>query len=213
MLLKENGQKNLKFRSKFIYLISPTKINQNFYYDLKKVLKTKKVKYFQLRLKKLTSSKIISIAKKIKKITTQFKVKLIINDNPYIAKKILADGCHLGQSDISIRKARKIIKNKIIGITCHNSLKLAKEAIKDNVDYIALGAFNQTRTKRVKFKASISNLKKIRKISKKPIVVIGGINDKNYKKLMLNKADFLAISSFIWKNKKLKPVEAINKFK
>ena len=213
MLLKENGQKNLKFRSKFIYLISPTKINQNFYYDLKKVLKTKKVSYFQLRLKNLSTSKIITIAKKIKKITTQFKVKLIINDNPYIAKKILADGCHLGQSDISIRKARKIIKNKIIGITCHNSLKLAKEAIKDNVDYIALGAFNQTRTKRVKFKASISNLKKIRKISKKPIVVIGGINDKNYKKLMLNKADFLAISSFIWKNKKLKPVEAINKFK
>ena len=213
MLLKENGQKNLKFRSKFIYLISPTKINQNFYYDLKKVLKTKKVKYFQLRLKKLTSSKIISIAKKIKKITTQFKVKLIINDNPYIAKKILADGCHLGQSDISIRKARKIIKNKIIGITCHNSLKLAKEAIKDNVDYIALGAFNQTRTKRVKFKASISNLKKIRKISKKPIVVVGGINDKNYKKLMLNKADFLAISSFIWNNKKYKPLEAIKKLK
>ena len=183
----------MKFRSKFIYLISPTKINQNFYYDLKKVLKTKKVGYFQLRLKNLSTSKIITIAKKIKKITTQFKVKLIINDNPYIAKKILADGCHLGQSDTSIKKAREIVKNKIIGITCHNSLKLAKEAIKHNADYIALGAFNQTRTKRIKFKASISDLKKIRKISKKPIVVIGGINDKNYKKLMLNKADFLAI--------------------
>ncbi len=213
MLLKENGQKNLKFRSKFIYLISPTKINQNFYYDLKKVLKTKKVKYFQLRLKKLSSSKIISIAKKIKKITSQFNVKLIINDNPYVAKKILADGCHLGQSDTSIKKARKIIKNKIIGITCHNSIKLANEAIKHNADYIALGAFYQTRTKRIKFKASISDLKKIRKITKKPIVVIGGINDKNYKKLMLNKADFLAISSFVWRNKKLKPVEAISKFK
>ena len=158
MLLKENGQKNLKFRSKFIYLISPTKINQNFYYDLKKVLKTKKVRYFQLRLKNLSPRKITSIAKKIKKITDRFKVKLIINDNPYIAKKVLADGCHLGQSDINMDKARKILKNKIIGITCHNSLKLAKKAIKHNADYIALGAFNRTKTKRIKFKASISDL-------------------------------------------------------
>ena len=171
------------------------------------------MRYFQLRLKNLSPRKITSIAKKIKKITDRFKVKLIINDSPYIAKKVLADGCHLGQSDINIDKARKIIKNKIIGITCHNSLKLAKKAIKHNADYIALGAFNRTKTKRIKFKASISDLKKIRKISKKPIVVVGGINDKNYKKLMLNKADFLAISSFIWNNKKYKPLEAIKKLK
>ncbi len=155
----------------------------------------------------------MKVAKKIKRITTYYKVKFIINDNPYIAKKVLADGCHLGQSDVSINEARKIIKKKIIGITCHNSLRLARKAIKNNADYIALGAFNKTKTKRVKFKASISDLKKIRKISKKPIVVVGGINEKNYKKLLLNKADFLAISSFIWKNKKLKPVEAIRKFK
>tara|TARA_B100000579_G_scaffold423659_1_gene427049 strand:- start:418 stop:885 length:468 start_codon:yes stop_codon:yes gene_type:complete len=155
----------------------------------------------------------MKVAKKIKRITTYYKVKFIINDNPYIAKKVLADGCHLGQSDVSINEARKIIKKKIIGITCHNSLRLARKAIKNNADYIALGAFNKTKTKRVKFKASISDLKKIRKISKKPIVVVGGINEKNYKKLLLNKADFLAISSFIWKNKKLKPEEAIRKFK
>ena len=203
----------MKFRSKFIYLISPTKINKTFYYDLRKVLKTKKVSYFQLRLKKIAQNKIIKIANKIKKITRHYNVKLIINDCPYTAKKVQADGCHLGQSDINIDKARKILKNKIIGITCHNSLKLAKKAIKDNADYIALGAFNRTKTKKIKFKASISDLKKIRKISKKPIVVVGGINEKNYKKLMLNKADFLAISSFIWKNKKLQPVEAISKFK
>ena len=132
---------------------------------------------------------------------------------PYIAKKVLADGCHLGQSDISIKKARKILKNKIIGITCHNSLKLVKEAIKHNADYIALGAFNPLEQKLLNLKLNYHDLKKIRKITKKPIVAIGGINDKNYKKLLLNKADFLAISSFIWKNKKLKPVEAIDKIK
>ena len=211
MLLKENGQKNLKLRSKFIYLISPTKINQNFYYNLKKVLKTKKVRYFQLRLKNLSLSKIISIAKKIKKITKKYKVKLIINDNPYIAKKVLADGCHLGQSDISIKKAREIIKNKIIGITCHNSIKLAKTAIKNKADYLAFGAFNSSKTKKVKYKASISLLKKARKITNTPIVVIGGINFNNYKNLLLNKANFLAISGYIWKNKKLKPKNAIKK--
>ena len=68
----------------------------------------------------------------------------------------------------------------------------------------------KVKLKKVKYKASINDLKKFRKISKKPIIAIGGINLRNYKKLLLNKADFLAISSFIWKNKKLKPYEAIN---
>ena len=108
---------------------------------------------------------------------------------------------------------KKILKNKIIGITCNNSLKKAKEAIKNNADYIALGAFNSSKTKNVKYKATINDLKKFKRLSKKPIIAIGGINNKNYKKLLLNKADFLAISSFVWKNKNFKPVEAIRKLK
>ena len=210
---KESGQKNLKSRAKFIYLISPNKINTNFYNDLLSVLETRKVKYFQLRLKKVSKNKILIVSKKIKKICKAFKVKFIINDSPLVAKKVGADGCHLGQTDMSIKDARKIIKNKIIGVTCHNSLKLAKEAIKNKANYIAIGAFNRSKTKRQKYKATINDLKKIRSISKKPIVAIGGINQNNYKKLLLNKADFLAISSFIWKNKKLKPIEAIKKIK
>ena len=137
----------------------------------------------------------------------------MVNDDPYLAKKIDADGCHLGQKDKSIVEARKILGNKIIGITCHNSLKLAKNAIKNNADYVALGAFYNTKTKKVKFKASTSSIKRIKKLSKIPIVAIGGINNDNYKNLLLNKANFLAISSYIWKNKKLKPVEAIKKLK
>ena len=86
-------------------------------------------------------------------------------------------------------------------------------AIKSKADYIAIGAFNNSITKKVRFKATIRDLQKIRKISRKPIIAIGGINEKNYKKLLLNKADFLAISSFVWKNKKLKPIEAIHKLK
>ena len=119
----------------------------------------------------------------------------------------------MGQSDTNIKEARKILKNKIIGITCHNSIKLAQEAIKNGADYLAIGSFNQSMTKRIKYKAKLRDLKKIRKISNKPIVAIGGINQKNYKKLLLNKANFLAISSFIWKKNKLKPEDAIYKIK
>tara|TARA_B100000029_G_scaffold273279_1_gene268061 strand:+ start:1067 stop:1678 length:612 start_codon:yes stop_codon:yes gene_type:complete len=203
----------LKSKAKFIYLISPNKINSNFFTILKELLKTKKVAYFQLRLKKTPPNKIVKISKKIKKICKIYKVKFIINDDPIIAKKVNADGCHLGQTDICINEARKIIKNKIIGITCHNSLEMSKKAIKSGADYVAIGAFNYSKTKRIKYKATLKDLINIRKISKKPIVAIGGINHKNYKKLLLNKADFLAISSFIWKNKKLKPLDAINKLK
>ena len=203
----------MKFKAKFIYLISPNKIYYNFYSDLNTVLKTNKVKYFQLRLKKVSKNKILIVSKKIKKICKKFKVKFIINDDPLIAKKVGADGCHLGQSDMSIKNARKILKNEIIGISCNNSTKNAKEALKNKADYIALGAFNSSKTKNVKYKATIKDLKKFRKLSNKPIIAIGGINQYNYKKLLLNKADFLAISSFIWKNKKLKPLEAIKKIK
>ena len=137
----------------------------------------------------------------------------MINDDVHLAKKLNIDGCHLGQKDMNIFEARKLIGNKVIGITCHNSIKLAKEAVKNKADYIALGAFNTSKTKKIKYKASINLLKKAKKITKTPIVAIGGINSNNYKKLLLNKANFLAISGYIWNNKKLKPIEAIKKLK
>ena len=153
------------------------------------------------------------IGKKIQKICKIFNVKFLINDDVYLAKKLNADGCHLGQKDMNILQARKLIGNKIIGITCHNSIKLARIAIKNNANYLAFGAFNSSKTKKVKYKASITLLKKARKITKTKIVAIGGINCSNYKKLLLNKANFLAISGYIWNNKKYKPLEAIKKLK
>ena len=114
---------------------------------------------------------------------------------------------------MDILKARKIIKKKIIGITCHNSIKLAKQAIENKADYLAFGAFNKSKTKKTKYKANIELLKNIKKLSKTPIVAIGGINSNNYKKLLLNNANFLAISGYVWNNKKLKPIEAIKKLK
>ena len=156
-LHKENGQKILKIHNKkFIYLISPNKIiNKSFYNNLNLVLKSNKVKFFQLRLKKKSIKKKINIAKKILKICKKNKVKFIINDDPYLALKVNADGCHLGQKDMNIIKAKKILKNKIIGVTCHNSIKLAKNALLNGANYIALGAFYKTKTKKVKHKANI----------------------------------------------------------
>ena len=200
-------------KKKFIYLISPNKIRKSFYNDLIEVLKSKKVNFFQLRLKNTTLEKKIVIAKKIKKICKKYKTKFLINDDVLLAKKLGIDGCHLGQKDMKILKARKIIKKKIIGITCHNSIKLAKLAIKNKADYLAFGAFYASKTKKTKFKANLQLLKSISKLTKTPIVAIGGINSNNYKKLLLNKANFLAISGYIWNNKKLKPLEAIKKLR
>jgi Thiamine monophosphate synthase len=182
----------LKKNSKFIYLISPEKINKNFFNDLENILKTKKISFFQLRLKKEKIKKIIIYGKKIKKICKKFNVKLIVNDSPKLTKIIKADGCHLGQSDGSISDARMILKNKIIGITCHNSKELIKKAIIDRPNYIAIGAFFNSKTKKIKYKASIKLLKLAKKMTKIPIVAIGGINSKNYKKLLLNKANFFS---------------------
>ena len=119
---------------KFIYLISPSKIRKSFYNDLIGVLKFKKVSFFQLRLKSISFKKKLVIGKKIKKICKKYKTKFLINDDVLLAKKLNTDGCHLGQKDMKIIKARKIIKKKIIGITCHNSIKLAKSTIKNKAN-------------------------------------------------------------------------------
>ncbi len=200
-------------KKKFIYLISPLTIKKSFYSDLTQIFKKNKVSFFQLRLKKNVFKKKLIIGKKIKKICKNFNVKFLINDDVLLAKKLDADGCHLGQKDMDILNARKIIGNKIIGVTCHNSIRLAKVAIQNKADYLAFGAFYLSKTKKVKYIASVSTLKKARRITNKPIVAIGGINSNNYQKLLLNKANFLAISGYIWKNKKIKPIEAIKKFK
>ena len=191
-------------------MISPNKIiSRTFYNNLNLVLKSNKVKFFQLRLKKERKKRKVIIAKKILRICKKNKVKFIINDDPYLASKVNADGCHLGQKDMNIKKAKKILKKKIIGVTCHNSIKLAKKASLDGADYIALGAFYKSKTKKTIYKAHIKTLVNIKKSTNLPVVAIGGINAKNYKNLLLNKADFLAISGYIWNNKKLKPQQAI----
>ena len=204
---------NIRNLKRLVYLISPNKIYPDFYAELNKVLASKKVEFFQLRLKNKSKDQIIKIAKKIKIITQKHKVKFIINDNPKIAKKVNANGCHIGQLDDSIRLARKDIKNQIIGVTCHNSKKLALEASRNRADYLAFGSFFKSKLKPNAKKADLKILAWAKKNIKKPIVAIGGITDKNYRKLIKAGANYIAISSFIWNNPFLNPEIAIKKFK
>jgi len=200
-------------KKKFIYLISPNRVSEKFFRNLAYVLKSGKISIFQLRLKNYSLKKKFLIGKKIKNICKKYKVKFLVNDDPLLALKLDADGCHLGQKDMDIKEAKKIINNKIIGVTCHNSISLAKKAIKAKANYIAFGAFYSSKTKKTKYVASIKILNKVKKFTKTPIVAIGGINSDNYKNLLLNNANFLAISGYIWNNKKYKPLEALKKLK
>tara|TARA_B100000579_G_scaffold329492_1_gene279551 strand:+ start:571 stop:1185 length:615 start_codon:yes stop_codon:yes gene_type:complete len=198
---------------KFIYLISPKIIDKkHFYKNLNNILKTNKVKYFQLRLKKISDAKLIKISKKVRKIVKKNNVKFLINDKPSIAKMVGADGCHIGQKDMDLINARKILgRNKIIGVTCHNSKKLALRAKKYRANYVAFGSFFKSLTKKTAFRANLEILRWAQKKINMPCVAIGGINSSNYKKILLNGANFIACSNYVWKNKKLDPVSAINK--
>ncbi len=200
---------------RYIYLISPPKISGSKFYDtLNEILKTNKIKYFQLRLKNKSTHSIVKIAKKIKKITSKNKVKFLINDKPDIAKIVNADGCHIGQKDTNFINSRKILKNKkIIGVTCHNSKKLALDSKKIGANYIAFGAFFKSSTKKTMYTANLALLRWARKKINIPVIAIGGIDSSNYKKILSNGANYIACSSYVWNNKKLDPVSAIKKFK
>ena len=201
--------------NRYIYLVSPQKIKGvKFYKELNNILKTNKVKYFQLRLKKISNLKFLKISKKIKKIVKKNKVKFIINDKPYVAKMVNADGCHIGQKDMDFIKVRKILgMKKIIGVTCHNSKKLAVKAKKYGANYVAFGSFFKSSTKKTAFRANLEILRWAKKKINMPIVAIGGINNSNYKKILSSGADYVACSNYVWNSKKIDPISAINKFK
>ena len=190
---------------KLVYLISPNKIDKKFYSELDSVLSYGNVKFFQLRLKNFKFKNLVRISKKIKKITKKHRVNFLINDNYMVAVKSRADGCHMGQLDGSIKKAKIKLKNKIIGITCHNSKILARKAVEDKANYLAFGSFYKSKLKPDAKKANLSIIRWSKKNFKKPIVVIGGITNLNYKRLIRSGAKYIALSSFIWDNPNLKP--------
>ena len=207
--LDKNGLKS------FLYLITPPQIHDiNIENKLKNIFQTGVVKVLQLRLKKSKDQEIIDAGKILKTLCKNHNVTLIINDRPDLAHKIGADGVHIGEEDSSIENARAILgKNAIIGVSCYNSKHQAMIAAEKGADYVAFGAFFKSSTKKTTFRANLELLRWAKKKINMPTVAIGGINSSNYKKVLLNGANYIACSSYIWNNKKIDPVSAINKFK
>lgn len=183
-----------------LYLISPVDIEVNeFSKTLEKVLETGLVSCFQLRLKDIKDDTLISIAKILLLICKKYNVPFILNDRLDLAKKINADGVHLGENDGSISEAREMLgANAVIGASCYNSKHLAMEAAEKGADYVAFGAFYETKTKKPKSKAEISTIKDWIYISNIPCVAIGGITQLNCTELVEVGVDFIAVIGCIW---------------
>ena len=197
-----------------LYLISPANLNINkFIILLDEVLNTGLASCFQLRLKNLKDQEIIEISAALKPICNKYGIPFILNDRLDLAIRVGADGVHLGEDDGSILDARKLLGPKaIIGASCYNSKHLAMVAAEQGADYVAFGAFFDTKTKKAKIKAEISTIEDWVLISDIPCVAIGGIESSNCHELIKAGADFIAVVGSIW-NHKDNPSDAIKNFK
>ena len=201
------------------YLISPPKEHKNFnLVNLIELSKIIKIDFLQLRPKYITFKKNNEFIKKyhflFHKICTENKIKLIINDDLRLAKKLRFDGIHLGQEDISCKEARDYLgKNSIIGISCNNSVRLSIKAKKDGADYVAFGPMFTSKTK--ENKKNLIDLKKFKEKEDKiplPYTLIGGIDHKNVYKIKKIKAKNIAIINSLWDFKD-GPIESAKIFK
>ncbi|MGV3768915.1 MAG: thiamine phosphate synthase [Sphingobium phenoxybenzoativorans] len=182
-----------------LYLISPSVIDEGFGDILAAALDAGRVAAFQLRLKGIDDHAIARLAEPLQKICAEREVAFIINDSMSLAKRLGADGVHLGQGDGDPREARKLLGPKAqIGVTCHDSRHLAMEAGEAGADYVAFGAFYPTTTKETTHRADPSLLGWWTTVFEIPCVAIGGITAENARPLVEVGADFLAVSSAVW---------------
>jgi thiamine-phosphate pyrophosphorylase len=182
-----------------LYLISPPAIDASFAGELAAALGAGPVAAFQLRLKGLDDHAIAELAPPLQKICADHDVAFIVNDNIGLAKRLGADGVHLGQDDGDPRDARaQLGPDAQIGVTCHDSRHLAMEAGEAGADYVAFGAFFPTTTKEVEHHAEPSILGWWTTLFELPCVAIGGITPDNAQPLIDAGADFIAVSGAVW---------------
>jgi thiamine-phosphate pyrophosphorylase len=182
-----------------LYLISPPAIDATFADVLKSALSEGGVAAFQLRLKGLDEDAIARAAEPLQRICADHATAFIINDSMTLAKRLGADGVHLGQGDGDPREARKLLgRDAQIGVTCHNDRHLAMEAGEAGADYVAFGAFYPTRTKEVKYITDPAILSWWITLFGTPCVAIGGITSANAQPLIDAGADFIAVSAAVW---------------
>jgi thiamine-phosphate pyrophosphorylase len=184
-----------------LYIISPAVLDTDFPNRLSCALDGGPVAAFQLRLKGLDEHAIAKCAEPLQKLCSDHDVAFIINDSISLAKRLGADGVHLGQSDGDPREAREILgKDAQIGVTCHNSRHFAMEAGEAGADYIAFGAFYPSGTKTAEHIADTALLGWWATICGIPSVAIGGITPENAPTIIAAGADFIAVSGSIWQH-------------
>lgn len=153
----------------------------------------------QLRLKDASDDEVLRTGERLMRIAQARDVAFILNDRPDLAKKLGADGVHVGQEDAPYAEARALLgPDKVVGVTCHNSRHLAMEAVEAGADYVAFGAFYPTATKDAKTQAEPEILTWWQEIMEAPCVAIGGITVSNALPLVEAGADFLAVASGVW---------------
>ena len=195
-----------------LYLISPLELGGGFPAQLEAALSAGPVAAFQFRMKDVDQHEAAALAVPLQAICAAHDVAFIVNDSVALAKRLNADGVHLGQSDGDIADARaELGKAFQIGVTCHNSRHLAMEAAEAGADYVAFGAFYPTITKDVEHSAELDTLEKWSRVMEIPCVAIGGITPENAKPIIDAGADFIAISSAVW-NHPQGAAEAIKAF-
>ncbi len=182
-----------------LYLITPPKLDVSFDDALSRALGAGDVASLQLRLKDVPDDEVLRTGERLMRIAQARDVAFILNDRPDLAKKLGADGVHVGQEDAPYAEARALLgPGKVVGVTCHNSRHLAMEAIEAGADYVAFGAFYPTTTKDAKAQAEPEILTWWQEIMEAPCVAIGGITVLNALPLVEAGADFLAVATGVW---------------
>ncbi|MDQ8754746.1 thiamine phosphate synthase [Sphingosinicella sp. LHD-64] len=182
-----------------LYLISPTDVGGDFPVRLAAALEAGPVAAFQFRVKGIDQHAAARLAEPLQRICGDREVAFIVNDDMGLAKRLGADGVHLGQGDGDPHDARALLgPSAQIGVTCHDSRHLAMEAGEAGADYVAFGAFFPTTTKNVSHRPDPSILGWWSTLFEIPCVAIGGITPQNGRVLVEAGADFLAVSNAVW---------------
>ena len=182
-----------------LYLISPLDVSGSFPDRLRRALDAGPVAAFQFRVKGIDQHAAVVLAEPLQRICADAGVAFIINDSASLAKRIGADGVHLGQGDGDVREAREMLGREAqIGVTCHDSRHLAMEAGEAGADYVAFGAFYPTTTKPTDYRPDASILGWWTTLFASPCVAIGGITPDNAAPLIAAGADFIAVSNAVW---------------
>lgn len=194
-----------------LYLISPLDVGGGFPQRLERALDAGPVAAFQFRVKGIDQHQAVRLAEPLQAICAEREVAFIVNDSIGLAKRIGADGVHLGQEDGTVEEARKLLgRDAQIGVTCHASRDLAMEAGEAGADYVAFGAFFPTTTKEVKHHAAPDLLEWWQRLFEIPCVAIGGISPANAGALAAAGADFLAVCGAVWNGDEAAAVKAFH---